>query len=425
MHVDGALISGHSRGMTTFPDQLDPKDHTWLNDPGLRQILSALKAVGGEARPVGGAVRDALLGQPVKEVDLAVNLPPEKVTELLTQAGIKVVPTGFDHGTVTAVLDHKGYELTSLRRDIKTDGRHATVAFTNDWQEDAARRDFTMNSLYVDAQGMLFDYFGGRSDLALGHVRFIGDAHERIKEDVLRILRFFRFYAWLGKGDVDTAGLQACCQMASLLPQLSVERVWREITKLLAAPNPLPAWKLMLDGKILMHILPEAIDMLRLGALFAIEQKYEIPPSPLVRLAALLPKDYKLVAFVAQRMKTSKREQDALRTLAILPGLMRGKLDPVPFRRSLYEYGADAARDGAVLVASESPSADLEPVLALASEWEKPIFPVQGDDVLKLGVNPGPEVGAILSVVEEWWIEKDFRPSRDECLGQLQGEVKG
>jgi poly(A) polymerase len=276
-----------------------------------------------------------------------------------------------------------------------------------------------MNALYVDAYGKIYDYFGGRTDLAAGHVRFIGDAHERIKEDVLRILRFFRFYAWFGRGDVDAQGLEACCQMASLLPQLSVERVWREISKLLAAPNPSPSWKLMQDGKILDQVLPEANNLQRLETLFAVEKKYETPPSTMMRLAALLPKDYKLAAFIAERLKMSKRERDDLRMLVILPGLLHGKLDPIPFRRALYEYGVDYARDTALLLAAEE-VIDLELVLAVAAQWEKPVFPLQGEDVLQLGITPGPHVGALLNAVEEWWIACDFHPRREECLTELK-----
>jgi poly(A) polymerase len=424
--------------MNSFPDHLDPQQNPWLQDAGLRQIMDVIKAGSGgepgqraqsepvkaEARPVGGAVRDALLGKKVGEVDLAVNLPPDKVTELLTAAGIKVVPTGVEHGTVTAVVGHQGYELTTLRRDIETDGRHAKVTFTTDWREDAARRDFTFNALYVDSSGAIFDYFGGRADLASGHVRFIGDAHERIKEDVLRILRFFRFYAWYGKGDVDQAGLEACCQMASLLPQLSVERVWREIGKLLTADDPCAAWKLMLDGKVLDHFLPEAHNKDALQGLIAVEKKYDIPPAPLVRLAALIPKDYKLAAFISQRLKMSKREQDALRTLVILPGLLRGKLDPVPLRRALYEQGTSSVRDAVMLVAAEDSAADITPALKLVAEWQELVFPLQGEDLLKLGMTPGPKVGEVLRAVEEWWIDSDFRPSRDECLKEAVTDLQ-
>ncbi len=409
--------------MAVFPSRLDPANTPWMQTAGLRRILGVIKAGGGEARIVGGAVRDTLLGRPAGEVDLAVNLPPEKVIALLSAASVKTVPTGIDHGTITAVADHIGYEMTTLRRDIETDGRRAKVAFTDDWQEDAARRDFTFNALYADADGAIYDYFEGRSDLAAGHVRFIGDASERIKEDVLRILRFFRFFAWFGKGEADAAGLAACRALASSLPQLSAERVWREIVKLLAADNPATAWKLMQDSGVLAQVLPEADNLARLENLLVAEKKFEMPPSALTRLAALLPKDKKTADAVARRLKLSNREAEKLQILTVLPELLRGKLDPVPFRRAMYEYGADAARDAALLLAAEDRGADLEPALSAAAEWDKPAFPVGGDDIMKLGIPAGPKVGNILRPFEEWLAAQDFRPTREECLAEVKKQI--
>lgn len=408
----------------TSVDHLDPAQHTWMRKEGLRCLLQTIKAGNGEARLVGGCVRDALLGRPVGDVDLAVNLPPEKVSDLLTQAGFKVVPTGIDHGTVTAVVDHKGYEITTLRYDIETDGRRAKVAFTDDWQADAARRDFTFNALYADADGKLYDYFSGREDLTAGHVRFIGDARARIQEDVLRILRFFRFYAWFGRGEPDREGLAACRELAALLPKLSVERVWKEISRLLASSNPLPSWQLMKEQGVLSHVLPEADNLPRLAALLNTEKKYEISSDALMRLAALLPKDEKLAGAIARRLKLSGKDAERLGSLVALPDQLRGRLDPVPFRRALYHYGVGPARDAAILLAADAPAMDLEPVLARAATWEKPVFPIQGNDILKLGIPAGPQVGEILQAVEEWWIGQDFRPNRAECLTEAQRDLK-
>jgi poly(A) polymerase len=400
-------------------DRLDLKQHAWLKAKPLARIMDAISPQ-GEARVVGGAVRDALLGHEPHEIDLAVNLPPEKVMELLEKAGIKCVPTGIDHGTVTAVVDHQGYEITSLRQDVETDGRRAKVAFTDDWQADAARRDFTMNALYADRDGKLYDYFDGQKDLAAGHLRFIGDAEARIKEDVLRILRFFRFYAWFGKGEADKTALAACRELKGLIPQLSAERVWRETVKLLTAENPLPAWKLMVSTGVLTECLPEAANIARLEALLKAEAKYEMPPSHLVRLAALLPQDKNAAEKFAARLKLSNREAEKIAVLAPLPALLRGKLDPIPFRRALYEYGADAARDAALLVGADNVSLDLEPVLEIAMAWERPSFPVTGSDLLKMGAKPGPKMGEVLKATEEWWMAQDFRPSREECLAQVK-----
>ena len=276
--------------MTEKTDRLDPARHSWLNDAALCRILDAIKAGGGEARVVGGAVRDALVGRTPGEIDLAVNLPPEKTAELLTKTGLKVVPTGIAHGTITAVSDHRGFEITTLRRDVETDGRRAKVAFTDDWQADAARRDFTINALYADADGRLYDYFGGRADIAAGHVRFIGDAAARIKEDVLRILRFFRFAAWFGRGAFDAESLAACREWTGLLPKLSAERIAKEILKMArAAPKPAPIWQAMIENGILEPILPEAKNVARLDS-FA---RYRTPlrygacaADPLCRIAA-------------------------------------------------------------------------------------------------------------------------------------------
>lgn len=400
-----------------FPTMFSsPALSSLIADPAARVIMQAAAAGGGEARIVGGAVRDALLGREVKEIDFATSLPPEKMVEALGTAGIKTVPTGIDFGTITAVIDGKGYEITTLRHDVETDGRHAKVAYTDDWQGDAARRDFTMNALYLDAVGKLYDYFGGRDDGAKGHVRFIGNAEARIREDVLRILRFFRFHAWYGKGAIDAEGFVACRSLAELVPQLSVERIWREIVKLLAAENPLPSWSLMLDARILDGILPEAHDVKRLESLLLVEKKYEAPASSLRRLAALLPQNKNTAENVAQKLKCSKREAVKLQRLAALPALLYGKFDPVPFRRAIYDYGVEDICDAALLCAAAHPELDLEPAFFAAAEWNNPVFPIQGQDLLKLGVAAGPAMGNLLRAIEEQWIAADFKPSRDECL---------
>ena len=404
-------------------DHLDPQNHPWLRERSLRRVIDAIASGGGETRVVGGAVRDALLGHIVGEIDLAASLPPEKIMEILSSAGIKCVPTGIDHGTVTAVVDHKGYEITTLRRDVETDGRRAKVEYTDNWQADAARRDFTMNALYADANGKIYDYFRGREDLTAGRVRFIGDARARIKEDVLRIMRFFRFTAWFAQNAADADGLAACRELAGSIPTLSAERVWREIIKLLAAENPTPSWQLMKDAGVLPQVLPQAENITRLQSLLAIEQKYAMPPSPLVRLAALLPQDDKIAENIAKQLKISNREADKLYILAMLPEKLKGKLDPTPFRRALYEYGPDACRDAALLLGAENPGSDLGPALDAASAWERPPFPVQGGDVLALGIPAGPKLGELLRTVEEWWISHDFRPNRADCLAELKRHI--
>jgi len=387
--------------------------------------MTITRSGGGEARVVGGAVRDALLGRAVKEIDFASTLPPEKTAALMKQAGIKTVPTGIEHGTITVVVDGEGYEITTLRHDIETDGRRAKVAFTDDWQGDAARRDFTMNALYMDADGTLYDFFDGRADLAADHVRFIGDARQRIREDVLRILRFFRFYAWFGRGAMDADGFAACRELAGLIPQLSVERVWREIVKLLTAPDPAPCWRLMMEAGVVEQILPEASDVARLDSLIAVERHYETPQQPLRRLAAVVTGEAAstMEPPIAQRLKLSKREAIKLQKLVVLPALLNGKLDPVPFRRALYENGVEDACDAALLCAAAHPATDLDGVFETAATWNNPRFPLQGSDLLKLGMQPGAAVGKLLRTLEEAWIAADFRPTREECLAMAKPKI--
>ena len=391
-----------------------PSTFARLQDPAVQRIMDVARQAGGEARVVGGAVRDALMGRTVGEIDFACTLPPDALTSAMKQAGIKTVPTGIEHGTITVVIDGTGYEVTTLRHDVETDGRRAKVAFTDDWQADAARRDFTMNALYVDADGKIYDYFDGQKDLAARHVRFIGDAEARIHEDVLRILRFFRFTAWFGR-ETDAGGLKACRALAELIPQLSIERIWREIVKLLNAENPLPIWRLMLESGVLAQFMPEASDIARLQALLEVEKLYEKPPSSLRRLAALLHPPITAIA-VSERLKLSKRETAKLMQLTTLPALLVGKLDPVPFRHAIYEHGAVDTADAALLCNASQPELDLDPALAAAAEWDNPRFPLQGQDLLKLGMQAGPAMGAALKELEDQWIASDFKLSRDELL---------
>ncbi|HCL64495.1 MAG TPA: CCA tRNA nucleotidyltransferase, partial [Rhizobium sp.] len=265
----------------------------WFRDPALRRVLDLLNADGGEARVAGGAVRNSLMGIPVADIDIATTLEPQDVVERAAAAGIKAVPTGIDHGTVTLVTDGKGFEVTTLRRDIATDGRRATVAFGKDWQTDAERRDLTMNALYADAQGEVIDLVGGLADVEARTVRFIGDADERIAEDYLRILRFFRFFAHYGNGRPDTDGLKACARARSKLATLSAERIWAELKKLLSARDPGRALLWMRQSGVLSEILPETekwgIDAI--PGLVACEQALGWKPEPMLRLAAIVPKD--------------------------------------------------------------------------------------------------------------------------------------
>lgn len=402
--------------------RLTPHNAPWIDAPETRAVAAALRAGGREPRFVGGCVRDALAGRPAKDVDLATQEPPARVIELLQAAGINFAPTGLAHGTVTAIVDGRPFEVTTLRRDVATDGRRATVEFTDDWRADALRRDFTMNAMSAELDGGVHDYAGGAADLAAGCVRFVGDPATRIREDVLRILRFFRFHAHYGKGDPDGAGLEACAQLASLLPGLSGERVAAELLRLLAADAAAATLALMRERGVLAHGLPElgAIERLRaLQAIAASEAR-----DPVIRLAALL-HDPVAASALADRLRLSGRDRDRLvAALRRHEGLWPASDDQAR-RRALYRLGAGTLRDLALLAWADGDVGLARPALELARGGEAPRLPVRGEDVRALGVAAGPEIGRLLAAVEAWWEAGDYRAGRDECLAQLKSRVEG
>jgi poly(A) polymerase len=379
------------------------------------RLLDALDAKGGATRYVGGCVRDALLELELSDVDLATRFPPAEVMRRLEAARIKAVPTGIAHGTVTAVSAGTPVEVTTLRRDVSTDGRRATVAFTEDWQADAARRDFTINALSADPlTGEVFDYFGGLEDLAARRVRFIGDPLQRIAEDHLRILRFFRFHARFGAGPPDPEGLEACAARANDLMALSRERIADEVLKLLALPDPVATVALMIEHGILRPVLPEIASGLRLDKLVAAERAAEIAPDPLRRLAALLPADPKVAAEVAARLRLSNRQAKRLVSAAQVPD---PKLPPDSERAMAYLIGTAEAIDRVLL--HGLPGADLK---ALES-WEKPRLPVSGGDLIAMGLTAGPQVAAALQATEREWIEAGFPADKATVRAMAQRHV--
>jgi poly(A) polymerase len=389
----------------------------WMSDPATAAVLEALGAEGGERRFVGGCVRDAVIGRPVKDIDIATADRPDRVIELLQRARIRVVPTGIAHGTVTAVVDGKPFEITTLRRDVEHYGRHAKVEFTDDWVADASRRDLTFNAMSLTAEGELFDPFGGLADLAAGRVRFVGDPRQRIEEDVLRLLRFFRFHAHYGKPPPDEAALAACRELAPKLPGLSGERVQAELLKLLAAPDPAPVLVLMRDQEILKHLLPEASAIDRLAGLVRVEAN----PDPVRRLAALLVDGEGAARRVGERLKLSNADRDRLLQLAGSADLAPA-LDPRQRRLQLYRLGQALYRDRAHLGWAVAPKSEAEAWKQLLAVADQPIpeFPLKGRDALDLGIEAGPEVGRLLAAVERWWIEGDFQTDRKACLKQLK-----
>ncbi|MHA1108022.1 MAG: CCA tRNA nucleotidyltransferase, partial [Alphaproteobacteria bacterium] len=364
-----------------------------------------------------------------KDVDIATAVPPETVMALLEAAGLRAIPTGIDHGTVTAISNGKPFEITTLRHDVETFGRHARVAFTDDWEADAARRDFTINALFCDSDGTVFDPVGGLGDLRAGLVRFVGDPAERIEEDILRLLRFFRFYAHYGVPPPDRDALEACRAFAPRLDSLSVERVWSELRRLLLAPDPAGVFDLMKQWEVVDHVLPEAVDRRRLAALTDIERSNELPPNPVRRLAAMLKAGAGGADDLARRLRLSNADSGRL------AGLMapRMELDPAmdgkSRRRALYRLGGETFADIALLGWAASvdgsegdDSEEWRELWRDAVEWISPDLPVAGGDVLKLGVPRGRDVGRLLASVESWWVEGDFRPGRAACLKRL-GEL--
>jgi len=385
--------------------RLDPPP-PWMSDRSVRRLLGALAKGGIAARFVGGCVRNTVLGRPVDDIDIAVDKPPETVMRALEAADLKVVPTGLRHGTVTAIVEGRPFELTTLRRDLETDGRRAVVAFTDDWRADAERRDFTFNALYADPDGTIWDPFDGRADLLAGRVRFIGDPDQRIAEDRLRVLRFFRFHAWFGKPPLDSAGFDACRRNAGTLSALSAERVAKELLRLLAAPAPADALAAMAEAGALDHWLPEYAGTARLKALVAREETAD----PLRRLAAIVSPS--AATAVARRLKLST--QDSLRLQLMLEPAVPG--DPENRRAALYRLGTSLFVDRVLL---EGPG-DWQAALALARRWTPPELPISGADALALGLKPGPQVGALLEAVERWWIAGDFSADRAACLAELE-----
>lgn len=400
--------------------RLTPGQAPWLQAGYAAAVLDALEAVGGEGRFVGGCVRNAILGAPVDDLDVATPLTPPQVIAALERAGLRAVPTGVEHGTVTAVSDHQPVEVTTLRRDVETDGRRAVVAFTTDWAEDAARRDFRLNALYADRTGGVFDPVGGGVEDALaGRIVFVGDPETRIREDYLRILRFFRFRAWYGRGEPDAAGLAACTRLSEGLLSLSAERVSKELLKLLAAPDPRPTVRLMEKAGVLQRLLPAPRDLRRFEALVALEAGMEAAPDPLLRLAALLPSDPKAARDSAAALRLSN--QQAARLAA---GLQPGPLPPEA--AALYRLGPQAFSDRFRLQAASEgvTAAEAAAVLARASSWTRPVFPITGEDALALGAS-GPAVGRALRDLEAAWIEGGFQADRPSLLARLQDQLSG
>ena len=418
--------------------KLAPQD--WLAAPQTQAVVAALSAGGTEVRFVGGCVRDAILNRPISDIDIATPDSPQRVIELLEAAGLEAIPTGIDHGTITAVVEGVAFEVTTLRVDVATDGRRAEVAFTDDWIADARRRDFTINTFSATLDGDVFDPFDSFGDLGHGRIRFVGNPTTRIEEDVLRILRFFRFYAHYGRPPLSAEALAACRRHAALLPNLSGERVRGELLRILAAPDPANILLLMRGFGVLQQILPEVGEHARhIGRLRLLQwldttalRLDSLHPDPLRRLAAVLDTDSTGAAAAADRLRLSRADSDRLAALVAPECDIVAGMDENARRRALYRLGANRLRDLALIAWANERAVNPRPtaarteawtaILEAAENWMPIEFPLKGRDAIALGMTPGPAMGKALANVETWWEDRGCRAGHSACLERLKIE---
>ncbi len=403
--------------------KLDPKEHSWLSSKGAKAIMAALPD--GTTRFVGGCVRNAIMGERIGDIDLATQLEPKEVQDILTAADIKTVPTGIEHGTITAVVDGEPLEITSLRKDVQTDGRRAVIAFTKDWAEDAVRRDFTINALYADQQGHVYDPTGqGLTDIKTRKFNFVGDGDARVREDYLRVLRYFRFLAWYaGDRKIDAAALKACRENRAGLKSLSSERVWMEIKKMLSAPKPARAVQIMLTNDILPVVLPESSNAEGLALMQALEERHNIEPDPLLRLMAMSGRDELAMAGLAKRLKISNIERARLLSWAGNQVAFSPDMAERTFKQGVYASTPQTAYDRMTVRAAGEP----DPIIAaewvkqarFARDWPIPEFPLKGRDLKTAGVKDGPEMGKMLRALKELWIRSGFEADKAKLLTAL------
>lgn len=404
------------------------------------QLMAAFEAADAEARFIGGCVRDAILKRQVKDIDIATPVPPERVIALLEAQGIHVIPTGLSHGTVTAVIGHMHFEITTLRIDVETDGRRARVAFTDDWTQDAARRDFTINTMSCDMDGNVYDPYSGLEDLGKGYIRFVGRAEQRVEEDVLRLLRFFRFLAEYGRYPINMEALSACRKLAHRLPTLSGERVRGELFRILTAPTPAVTITKMRAERVLEYVLSEAGDVGRLRmAVWILERAVkldDIDVDPVRRLAALLEPglDAAAVTAIAERLKFSNMERKHLCGMCAPDPAITDDMGERALRQACHAVGGTMVVDRALLawagelarevrLPKERTQAWLR-IIEIASNWTPVNFPLRGRDVQARGIAHGPRIGALLKGVEAWWSAEDFQPDAAACLAKLDALIQ-
>ena len=407
--------------------RLDPGRHAWMRAPETVAVMAALEAARpGGSRFVGGCVRNALLGEPVKDVDIATRLTPDETIAAAKAAGLKAVPTGKAHGTITLICNKIPFEVTTLRRDVATDGRRAVVTFTEDWAEDARRRDFRLNALYADTDGAILDPTGGLKDVENRRFVFVGNPENRIREDYLRILRLFRFEAWYGRGDLDPAGFAAAAKLKDGLHKLSAERVWAEFKKLLAARDPRAVLARMDEAGILHLILGVNGSLRVLGGIVEQDVHYGLAPDSLLRFAALPDGGPERIRTMAAKLKMSNAETRRLQG-AVDPSARQDVTEAFTDRgaaeRAIMALGARAFEDQARLQAAGEvapPPRDWTLLARFAREWEQPEFPVSGGDLILLGYEPGPMLGDALDELKAHWIAQRFEPTKDELIARLK-----
>ena len=410
----------------------------WMIASETKALFKALRAGGNEARFIGGCVRNAVIGLPVKDIDVATSETPHRVLKLLEAANIKAFPSGMEHGTVTAVINSMHYEITTLRIDVESRGRRATVAYTDDWVADALRRDFTINTISSNIEGDLFDPLSGINDLEKRRIRFVGSPRLRIEEDILRLLRFFRFHALFGGNAVDQTAIEACRSLAPRLNELSAERVHSELFKILEVPKPASAMTLMHNEQVLKYILPEAKNFNSLRMMVWIETHFtnidSINPDVLRRLAVMLPNDDAGHQNIAKRLRLSNKQSSRLAIMTKNIHSPVPELSQLKRHQALYDLGPDNFRDLALLnwaqersIKSQRPIERTKLWVNLindADAWQQPKFPIKGDDVKTLGLDQGPAVGEAIKKVKNWWRDGDFQADKKQCITQLKQIIK-
>lgn len=393
----------------------------WLYEPTLQKLLTALSNDNNTARVVGGAVRNNLLNIPFTDIDIATTCTPDETIHYAENAGFKTKPTGKSHGTISVIANHKCYEVTSLREDIATDGRHAVVKFSKDWSKDAERRDFTINALYMDKNGEIYDYTNGIEDIKKQNIRFIGDAETRIKEDYLRILRFFRFYTYYGKGAPNSEAILACTKLKGGLKNISAERIWSETKKIISAPDPVKAILWMRKSGVLDHILPETIkwgvDLLPALRQAEIEYNWDISATPLVRLQAIIPKNIDVIDSLCKRLKLSNKEKNLLQSWYNI----NVNYDDVKLSKEIYLHGKDALMADlklkiAQLKQKHKPTERYIELLICTSKLEVPTFPIRGQDLVNLNYTSGKEIGSNINKLKEIWLQSNCQKTRQDLL---------